>query len=231
MNRSRYSTNMEWEIFSGHINVFSGDDKMKTHKLKLLIGILGVFAAQSTFAATMKITDTIDANSSFENNYFVPDDSLKYTQPYYRGWNKDWGWQHNPIEGNFTSANLNISAFDVDFSKGEVDEIYAWNNQSSDWELQGSLAGADDIFSFTNFSLGSSWFDEIKEGLKVTMDIATQSKYWVVTLAKSSLSIDGGELPPPIPEVEMSEIPIPAAIWLFAPVLAGFMGLRRQAKQ
>ena len=63
------------------------------------------------------------------------------------------------------------------------------------------------------------------------MDIATQSKYWVVTIAKSSLSIDGGELPPPIPEVEMSEIPIPAAIWLFAPVLAGFIGLRRQAKQ
>ncbi len=66
------------------------------------------------------------------NNYFVPDDDLKYAQSYYRGWNKDWGWRHNPMKGAFKTANLNISAFDVDYSEGEIDEIFAWNNQASD---------------------------------------------------------------------------------------------------
>lgn len=185
---------------------------MKTHKLKTLMGILTLFVMPNSQAATL--TDTIHANSNFKNNYFVPDDDLKYAQPYYRGWNKDWGWQHNPIKGAFKTANLNISAFDVDYSKGEIDEIFAWNNQASDWELLGPLAGADDIFSFTDFSLESSWFDEINAGLQLRMDIATVSKRWVVTLAKSSLSIDSGALPPPVPTP--SAVPIPAAVWFFA---------------
>lgn len=80
--------------------------------------------------------------------------------------------------------------------------------------MLGPLAGADDIFSFTDFSLESSWFDEINAGLQLRMDIATVSKRWVVTLAKSSLSIDSGALPPPVPTP--SAVPIPAAVWFFA---------------
>jgi hypothetical protein len=36
------------------------------------------------------------------------------------------------MKGAFKTANLNISAFDVDYSEGEIDEIFAWNNQASD---------------------------------------------------------------------------------------------------
>ena len=197
---------------------------MKKTKLVTLFSMMTLFIAPNSYSATL--TDTIDANSNFSKNFFVPNDASKYSKPYYRGWNKDWEWGHNPISTPFTTANLNISAFDVDYSKGEIDEIYAWNNQASDWELLGALAGADDIFSFTDFFLESSWFDEIAVGLQLKMDIATQSKRWVVTLAKSSLSIDGGALPPPTP----SEVPIPAAIWLFGPALLSFLGLRRNPK-
>jgi len=198
---------------------------MKQRKLIILMSIVTLFLTANSYSATL--TDTIDASSNFSNNFFVPDDDSKYSKPYYRRWNQDWEWQHNPINVAFTQANLNISAFDVDYSKGEIDDIYAWNNQTSDWELLGALAGADDIFSFTDFSLDSSWFDEVSVGLRLKMDIATKGKNWVVTLAKSSLSIDGGALPPPTP----SAVPLPAAVWLFGPALVGFMGLRRKSKK
>jgi hypothetical protein len=198
---------------------------MKKSKLITLMSIATLFIAANSYSATL--TDTIDANSNFSNNFFVPDEASKYSKPYYRGWKQDWEWQHNPVNTAFTKANLNISAFDVDFSKGEIDDIYAWNNQTSDWELLGALAGADDIFSFTDFSLDSSWFDEISLGLLLKMDIASKAKNWVVTLAKSSLSIDGGALPPPAP----SAVPLPAAVWLFGSALVGFLGIRRKSKQ
>jgi hypothetical protein len=31
--------------------------------------------------------------------------------------------------------------------------------------------------------------------------------------------------------VTVSEVPVPAALWLFAPALMGFLGLRRKSKE
>lgn len=179
---------------------------MKIFKTLTLIATLS--AAFGAHAAT---TDTVQAPTGF----FVSSDAAKYNSPYYRWAADDWEWQHNAIGGSISSATLNISAFDVDAAYGEVDNIYAWDSGS--WTLLGSLAGADDSWAFSTFTLGANFYDDIANGLKVRIDIDSTNDGWAVTLAKSSLAIDGGALPPPPP------VPEPET---YAMLLAG-LGLTR----
>lgn len=176
-----------------------------------IIGGLLVFALAPS-AHAVPVTDTIEAPTG----YFAPGEAQTYDQPYYRTWNQDWGWQHNAIATPFTTATLNISAFDVDKSSGEIDNIYAYDGAVR--VLLGSLNGASDIYSFTTFNLTSNFFDDIQTGLKVEIDIdvVTQGS-WLVTLGKSSLSLDGGGLPPPVPGVPE------ASTW--AMMILGFAGV------
>ena len=147
------------------------------------------------------VVDEINAASGQANTYFTPDDASKNNSGIRRGYNQDWGWQHNAIGGTITSAALNISAFDVDFSQGERDEIFAWD--SGTWVSLGFLAGSDNSWAFTNFVLGANFFDDIAVGLKVKMDIDSTDDGWLVSLAKSTLTIDGanpGNPNPGVPE-------------------------------
>ena len=171
----------------------------------------GVLTASFAQAAT--ITDTVQAPTGF----FVPTDAQKTAQPYYRGENQDWGWTHGAIAGTITSATLNISAYDVDYDandpRSEIDNIYAYVDGVK--TLLGHLDGGNNIYSFTTFTLGSNFFDDIANGLQVFVDIdSANTGLWDLTLAKSSLSIDGGELPPAAPGV-----PEPASWAMF---IAGF---------
>ena len=164
-------------------------------KIDLLCGAL---AASLTLASApaAAITDTIQSPSGF----FVPSDAQVLNSPYYRGANEDWQWQHNAIGSSFTSASLNISAYDVDFAQGERDEIFAMDGMS--WVSLGYLTGTNNAWEFGNaFALGANFFDDIASGLKVRIDIDTTNAGWVVTLGKSSLSLDGSVLPPPTPGV------------------------------
>lgn len=190
--------------------------------------VFGTLAIGLSTVGSAAVTDTLDfSNPGPGTTYWVPDDASKYDNPYWRGYDEDWGWTHAAIGGLITSASLNISAFDVD-APSENDQIEAWNATDSTWDLLGSLAGSNDAWEFTNFNLASSWFDEIAAGLQVRMliDVATQGD-WLVTLAKSSLSVNGGVIPDPTPNA----VPLPAAAFMFAPALLGFMGLRRKAKK
>lgn len=195
---------------------------MRSFKIAALLAasLLGLSQAYA-----VGVTDTRDASNGGANTYFVPTDAQKSDWPYYRWEGDDWGWTHGAIAGTITSASLNISAFDVDASQGEVDKIFAMDDGS--WVELGSLAGNNDIWAFTNFVLGANFFNDINAGLQVKMAIDTGDDGWAVTLAKSSLSVDGGTLPPPVPGVPEPET--------YAMMLAGLAAVgaiaRRRRKQ
>lgn len=183
------------------------------------------FLALSAFSAQAGTVDVIDASDGQAGTYFVPTDAQKYNSPYYRGKGQDWSWQHSAISGTWSTATLNISAFDVDWPS-EVDEI--WAEDSGTWVKLGALTGTSDAWAFGNeFALGANFNDDIAAGLKVLLKIDTAtSGSWIVTLAKSALSLDGGSLPPPAP----GQVPLPAGIPLIASALAAFGALRMRRK-
>lgn len=155
------------------------------------IGLVFALATSSVAMAT-PITDVKQHSNNKANEFFVDSDANKFNSPFYRGASADWGWVHNAIAGTFSSIKLQISAFDVDFSQGERDLIQVFDGSS--WLSLGNLMGTDSQWEFTTFDLsGYSWATaQVNAGLRLRMDIDTASSGWVVTLGKSTLSVDGG---------------------------------------
>jgi hypothetical protein len=184
----------------------------------LAVGVMLVFGSFAFATPAVNVVET-------PTNYFVPTDGQKYDAPYYRWYNEDWGWQHGTIASTFTTATLRISAFDID-APSEVDNIYAYD--SGTWVLLGSLAGGNDIWQYTDFGLGSNFFDDIATGLQVKIDIDSTNNYqvWAVTLAKSTLSLDAGSGPGPEP----GPVPEPLTMLLLGLGLTGIAGARRFTK-
>lgn len=191
---------------------------LKMNKIKTLALLAGIFL--SVGQAQASLTDTVQASTG----YFVPTDSQKYDSPYYRWNGQDWSWTHNAIAGTLSNVGLSISAFDVDASSGEVDKIYAMDSGS--WVYLGNLQGGNDIWAFSNFNLGASFYDDIAAGLQVKLEIDAGNDGWAVTLAKSSLTVDGGSLPTPIPSV-----PEPESYAMMLVGLAGAVVAARRRKQ
>lgn len=204
-------------------------------KSSVLSGLL-LSVALCSFNASAGVVDTIDSTSGAANvpsNYFAPNSIATTNSPYYRSIGEDWQWTHNAIVTPYTTASLSISAYDVDNPSSqpafedEIDEIYGWETSTASWSLIGVLDGANDIYSFTTFDLGSSWSDEIAAGLLVRILIDQNDEGWAVTLAKSVLATDGEDIGNPNPG---SEVPLPAAVWLFGSALLGFFGARRRTQ-
>lgn len=202
-------------------------------KNSVLSGLL-LSVALCSFNASAGVIDTIDSNSGVGNvspNYFAPNSIATTSSPYYREAGEDWQWTHNAIVTPYTTASLSISAYDVDNPSAqpafddEIDEIYGWETSTASWSLIGVLDGANDIYSFTTFNLGASWADEIAAGLLVRILIDQNDEGWAVTLAKSVLATDGEDIGNPNPG---TEVPLPAAAWLFGSALLGFIGARRR---
>lgn len=201
---------------------------------KLAISSLLLGAMISISSASAATVDTIDATSPAANvspNYFVPGSIATTDSPYYRSAGEDWQWTHNAITTPYTTATLSISAYDVDNPSAqpafddEIDEIYGWETSTSTWNLIGVLDGANDIYSFTTFNLDASWASEIASSLLVRILIDQNNEGWQVTLAKSVLATDGGDIGNPNPG---STVPVPAAAWLFGSAVLGFFGVRRK---
>lgn len=189
--------------------------------MKKMLAILALAATAlfGTFSPANALVDVVE----FDTGYFVPDEASTYSDPYYRWYNQDWGWTHTAIGGSFTTAELFISAWDVD-APSEVDNIYAYDGATQ--VLLGSLNGLDGAWGYTTFDLmsyaGHDFTDDIASGLKIWIDIdSTHSyDYWAVALAKSVLTLDGGTLPDPEPGPE--PVPEPSTLLLLG---GGLLGL------
>lgn len=177
--------------------------------------------------------DLIDASSGQSGTFFVPVVGQETESPYYREIGEDWGWVHNAIAAGFTSAKLNISAYDVDEAPCgqtvcEIDLIEAFDAATSSWMSLGALTGADNMFSFTEFDIyafgGGSLIDDIVAGLQVRIQIDQGDGGWLVSLAKSVITTDGADPGNPNP----SEVPLPAGGWLLVSALVGLGALRRR---
>ena len=104
----------------------------------LRVTLASAAMACAGIAAQAATTDTIEYNTG----YFVPDVASTYNSPYYRGAADDWSWAHNAITTSFTTATLSISAFDVDYSSGEFDSVYAFDGSA--YVFLGYLNGVND---------------------------------------------------------------------------------------
>lgn len=191
--------------------------------LKTMIAAAATAAAFIPLGAVQAATvDVVQAPSGF----FVPTDAQKYDSPYYN-YVGTWDWVHGAISEMIASAELLIAAFDVDFDgapgyTGERDEIFAMDDGI--WTSLGFLQGGNDIWAFSTFTLGSNFFDDIADGLQISMNIDTTNQGWAVTLAKSVITTNGATPPPPTP----GEVPLPAAGWLLFAGLGGLAAMRRR---
>ncbi len=172
---------------------------MKMNAIKIAVVALVALTGSTAFAAGIDIVQA-------PTGYFVPDDSQKFDFPYYRACGADWGWIHGAVgTSGASSADLRISAFDVDFDgtpSGENDIIQAWDSDTASWFDLGLLAGGNNIWAYTDFSLNLATFgNEISSGLQVRIEIDTTTQsQWSVTLGKSVLTVDQTKgIPPPEP--------------------------------
>lgn len=187
----------------------------------------------TTTASQAATIDTIEAGTDF----FTPAGGFEISSPYYRGANEDWGWTHNAIAGPFSSAKLNISAYDVDETpcgqaSCEIDNIEAYDAATDTWQLLGALMGDDNAFSFTEFDIynygGGILQDDIQAGLQLRMDIDVLTAGWFVSLGKSVITTDGAN--PGNPNPGMSAVPLPAAGWMLIAAVGALGASKRRRK-
>lgn len=112
-----------------------------------------------------------------------------------------------------TSATLSVksNANGSWFSDG----LWTLDNHFPYLTYIGQLDGGVDVFE-----LSSNLFDEVLAGIsfKAIFDKVKEDVFW------AKLTVDGTYCPP------VSEVPVPAALWLFGSGLMGFTAMRRRKK-
>ena len=188
----------------------------------LLFGMMSVASAHGINYSKKKYYNQCGGSTSECEKYSDYDKEKIYK--WFKGPDA-YSWTHDGLGSvdSLTSASLKIKAFDVD-NASEVNSVYAYDTSLTDWVSLGALnPGGDWKYSWTTFTLGEEWFDEIAAGLQ--LKVLFEKDNWVSKLKWSKLSVHGEYCPP------VSEVPLPAAVWLFGSALVGFTGFRRRLKQ
>jgi hypothetical protein len=115
------------------------------------------------------------------------------------------------------SAKLTVKSNASNWYGWGSDQLYAYTDNW--WGVGLDYIGKLDD-GYDVFSLSSSLFDEVINGLSLKAIFSKNSEdvFW------SKLEVSGVYCPP------ISEVPLPAAVWLFGSGLMGFMAVRRRAK-
>ncbi|VAV85820.1 hypothetical protein MNBD_DELTA01-876 [hydrothermal vent metagenome] len=203
---------------------------MKKIILLFIVAVMLTFTMNNK-ADAVNAVDTIQYSNQAAGDHFYNVADGHVSHDTYRWYDEDWEWAHNAITTSIDiSATLNVSAWDVDKTSGEVDNIYAYDGGGGGlgWTLLGSLNGSNNTWDFTVFNLSSAFYDDIFTGLRVKIDIDSTNTVdtWAVSLAKSTLCIDECTKPDPNPGV----VPEPSTYLLLGSGIAGLAFWRRRQK-
>ena len=140
---------------------------------------------------------------------------------------KGWGWSKDSYSFSFDPIVAPSDDFwltDVDLSietdaNGWFDFLYADNNGY--WKKIDSF-----VLGNESYDLSKSLFDDVIDGVAFKLVIKSSFFDPTQSIFSATLDVDGKYCPP-----EISEVPVPAAAFLFAPALVGFMAVRRKANK
>ena len=179
----------------------------------MLLGFSSVASATSYHGGHHHNGDCGDSGSTCDNPETYSETFDATVSNYKEFGYMDFDAITDPADLTITSATLKISTN----ANGWWDDLYAYTDNwyGTGLSYLGSLDGGVEMFS-----LSSDLFDEILAGIsfKAWFSKWNEDVFW------AQLTVNGEYCPP------VSEVPVPAAVWLLGSGLMGMTAMRRRKK-